>query len=472
MSTKRERIYEPETVRGNGARSSPFRADTDRDGLDDDVEVAQGLDPTVADGDQDGLSDGEEIAAGTNAFEMDSDGDGIVDGRDGTPTQFTDEQVFFLHTDHLGGAAVVTDLSKAVVRKMYYGIWGDIRSDVVPASAQASLSPREGFTGQSRDPGTELLYYGARFYDPESARFVQPDSVVQAPLNPQNLNRYAYVANDPLNMVDPTGNLFGGVFGGLGTAIGNVATTVGGWISAGIGAIGGFLSGAASTIAAGFSALGNIAAAAASRVDFHRAIFAALDAQAMAAIALERIRQLQRFSPVQQPAIGMPIAQVSQSDPRALTGGERAFLENLTGQDFGGVRVDEGFLGERFAAGQVRSDAEINVFSEFSRLSATEQLALLSHESAHVVQRIAGTLNNFGGFLSHLGARLTGRDLYAFPNNFSGSFSSLNFEQQAVVLENTARLMLGQTPADFRSGANLSAATVLRLYGEFRAGRP
>jgi len=44
----------------------------------------------------------------------------------------------------------------------------------------------------------------------------------------------------------------------------------------------------------------------------------------------------------------------------------------LTGQDFGGVQVDQGFLGERFAAGQVRSDAEINVFSGFSRLSATE----------------------------------------------------------------------------------------------------
>lgn len=144
----------------------------------------------------------------------------------------------------------------------------------------------------------------------------------------------------------------------------------------------------------------------------------------------------------------------------------------MTGQDFGGVQVDQGFLGERFAAGQVRSDAEINVFSGFSRLSATEQLALLSHESAHIVQRRAGTLNNFGGFFSHLGARLTGRDLYAFPDNFSGSFSSLNFEQQGVVLENTARLMLGQTPASFRSGANLSAATVLRLYGEFRAGGP
>ena len=33
------------------------------------------------------------------------------------------------------------------------------------------------FTGQRLDSETGLLYYGARYYDPFSARFVQADSV-------------------------------------------------------------------------------------------------------------------------------------------------------------------------------------------------------------------------------------------------------------------------------------------------------
>lgn len=60
------------------------------------------------------------------------------------------------------------------------------------------------FTGQRLD-GTGLYYYGARYYDAEIGRFISPDSIVQNYANPQSLNRYSYVFNNPLKYVDSSG---------------------------------------------------------------------------------------------------------------------------------------------------------------------------------------------------------------------------------------------------------------------------
>lgn len=62
------------------------------------------------------------------------------------------------------------------------------------------------FTGQRLDEGTGLYYYGARYYDPLLGRFVQADTIVPEPGNPQALNRYAYVYNNPLRYRDSTGH--------------------------------------------------------------------------------------------------------------------------------------------------------------------------------------------------------------------------------------------------------------------------
>jgi RHS repeat-associated protein len=69
-----------------------------------------------------------------------------------------------------------------------------------------SVSAR--YTGQVLDEDTGLYYYGARYYDPQLARFIQPDSVVPEELNSQALNRYSYCINNPLKFTDPTGQSF------------------------------------------------------------------------------------------------------------------------------------------------------------------------------------------------------------------------------------------------------------------------
>lgn len=46
----------------------------------------------------------------------------------------------------------------------------------------------------------------ARYYLPQVGRFVSPDSIVPEPENPQSYNRYSYSFNNPINLVDPSGN--------------------------------------------------------------------------------------------------------------------------------------------------------------------------------------------------------------------------------------------------------------------------
>jgi hypothetical protein len=47
----------------------------------------------------------------------------------------------------------------------------------------------------------------ARYYDPALGRFTSPDSIIPDPYNPQTLDRYAYVKNDPANHTDPSGHV-------------------------------------------------------------------------------------------------------------------------------------------------------------------------------------------------------------------------------------------------------------------------
>jgi hypothetical protein len=51
---------------------------------------------------------------------------------------------------------------------------------------------------------------GARWYDPALGRWISPDTIVPDSKNPQNLNRYLYVNNNPVRYTDPTGHcIFG-----------------------------------------------------------------------------------------------------------------------------------------------------------------------------------------------------------------------------------------------------------------------
>jgi RHS repeat-associated protein len=75
-----------------------------------------------------------------------------------------------------------------------------------PWSDSSEIYLNHKYTGQERDRETGLYNYGARLYDPEIGRFTTPDTIVPDYTNPQSLNRFAYVLNNPLKYTDPTGH--------------------------------------------------------------------------------------------------------------------------------------------------------------------------------------------------------------------------------------------------------------------------
>ena len=110
-----------------------------------------------------------------------------------------DGKLFFYHPDHLGSTDLVTDEDGNKVEKTAYMPFGEVLS---------GGESRFGFTGKEKDKETGLMYYGARYYSPSFKRFTQPDSVIADIYNPQNLNRYSYVLNNPVKYTDPSGNEF------------------------------------------------------------------------------------------------------------------------------------------------------------------------------------------------------------------------------------------------------------------------
>lgn len=183
------------------------------------------------------------------------------------PTAYN--KLTYLHSDHLGSISVVIDNTPGNYnpKRQEFDPWGLVRNPPgLPINPINSTTLN--YTGQQLD-GTGLLYYHARYYDPVISRFVSPDSIVPGvedgkggaadsigavqnhkltvdfhepgfisavqkkhdllqekgfwfqlqeedrdevkapwgPSNPQALNRYAQVMNNPVRYTDPTGHV-------------------------------------------------------------------------------------------------------------------------------------------------------------------------------------------------------------------------------------------------------------------------
>ena len=106
----------------------------------------------------------------------------------------------YLHGDHLGSTSVTANSSGGKVAELRYHPWGGTRfsSGTTPTARR--------YTGQIEDAAIGLYFYNARYYDPTLGRFIQADTIIPDPANPQSLNRYAYTLNNPLRYTDPTGH--------------------------------------------------------------------------------------------------------------------------------------------------------------------------------------------------------------------------------------------------------------------------
>jgi RHS repeat-associated protein len=105
-------------------------------------------------------------------------------------------ELYRMLTDHLGSVRLVVRLSDgAIVQQLAYDPWGEVEIDTKPG-----FQPF-GFAGGLYDPDTRLVRFGARDYDPAIGRWTAKDPSGFA----GGTNLYAYADNDPVNLVDLTG---------------------------------------------------------------------------------------------------------------------------------------------------------------------------------------------------------------------------------------------------------------------------
>ena len=112
---------------------------------------------------------------------------------------------FFTHSDWPGTERARTDMTGAACETITSLPFGDGQtiSDSCGDSAR-DVSPMH-FTGKERDSESGLDNFGARYDSSSLGRFMSPDPIGGHTEDPQTLNRYAYVRNNPLNLTDQTG---------------------------------------------------------------------------------------------------------------------------------------------------------------------------------------------------------------------------------------------------------------------------
>ncbi|MEM5373137.1 RHS repeat-associated core domain-containing protein [Paraburkholderia azotifigens] len=98
----------------------------------------------------------------------------------------------WLYANQQGSVVALANGTGATTAGQSYGPFGE--TDGTPAS-------RFGYTGQQYLAPLGLYYYKARMYSPGLGRFLQTDPVGYA----DDLNWYAYVGNNPVNLTDPSG---------------------------------------------------------------------------------------------------------------------------------------------------------------------------------------------------------------------------------------------------------------------------
>jgi len=114
------------------------------------------------------------------------------------------ETITYYHTDILGSPIAATDKDGNVLWRENYKPYGErLKDDAMAKASENSV----WYTGHAEDRETDLIYMGARWYDPVLGRFMGIDPVGVDLNNVHSFNRYAYANNNPYAFVDPDGRV-------------------------------------------------------------------------------------------------------------------------------------------------------------------------------------------------------------------------------------------------------------------------
>jgi len=110
-------------------------------------------------------------------------------------------ELVYLMGDHLGSTSLAVNENGVLQpgSPQMYKAWGETRAGGVATKYQ--------YTGQYNQVELGIYYYNARWYDAYLSRWTQPDIVVPEPGDPKAFDRFSYVYDNPLRLVDPDGHM-------------------------------------------------------------------------------------------------------------------------------------------------------------------------------------------------------------------------------------------------------------------------
>ncbi len=108
------------------------------------------------------------------------------------------------HYDSRGSTIALTNLSGNITDRYAYTPYGQQAGRTGDTTNKFTYNGRDGVM----DDNNGLYYMRARYYEPRLMRFIQKDTATSGNMmDPQSLNRYAYVRGNPVQFVDPSGEI-------------------------------------------------------------------------------------------------------------------------------------------------------------------------------------------------------------------------------------------------------------------------
>jgi len=119
----------------------------------------------------------------------------------GLLAEYKNATTHFVHQDHLGSSMLLTNMARGVSDCNAFYPFGE--QDTSICTSTNAITHK--FTGKERDSESGLDNFGARYDASSLGRFMTPDPLGGHQEDPQTLNKYAYVRNNPTTLTDPTG---------------------------------------------------------------------------------------------------------------------------------------------------------------------------------------------------------------------------------------------------------------------------
>ncbi len=106
--------------------------------------------------------------------------------------------LYYFHKDHLSSSSYITDVNGEVYQHLEYFAFGET---FVEEHSNSNRTPYL-FNSKELDQETNLYYYGARYYDPKTSRWLSVDPLADSE---PSWTPYRFSYNNPINYVDPDG---------------------------------------------------------------------------------------------------------------------------------------------------------------------------------------------------------------------------------------------------------------------------